>query len=42
MANQLPLGQASQQRRKWGLVVINSGSDLLRITAFGFILAYWT
>ena len=28
-------------QRKWGLVVINSSFDLVRLLIFSFILSYW-
>lgn len=37
----LQIGRVAWEQKKWGLVLINSSFDLVRLLAFGFILAYW-
>lgn len=35
------MGRVAWEMKGWGLVVINSGFDLVRLMLFGLILAYW-
>ena len=37
----LQIERVAWERRKWGLVVINSSFDLVRLLIFSFILSYW-
>ena len=37
----LQIGRVAWEGRRWGLVVINSSFDLVRLLMFGMILAYW-
>ncbi|MBT8400283.1 MAG: DUF1761 domain-containing protein [Rhodothermia bacterium] len=37
----LQIGRVAWEKKKWGLVLINSSFDLVRLLVFGFILAYW-
>lgn len=38
----LQIGRVAWEQKGWGLVAINAGFDLVRLLAFGFILAYWS
>jgi len=35
------MGRVAWEKKRWGLVLINSSFDLARLLLFGFILAYW-
>jgi hypothetical protein len=35
------MGRVAWEMKRWGLVVINSSFDLVRLLLFGLILAYW-
>jgi len=37
----LQLGRVAWEQRGWGLVVINGAFDLVRLSVFATILAYW-
>ena len=37
----LQIGRVAWEMRGWGLVLINSSFDLVRLLMFGMILAYW-
>lgn len=37
----LQIGRVAWEQKSWGLVLINSSFDLVRLLVFGFILAYW-
>ncbi|MDH3269678.1 MAG: DUF1761 domain-containing protein [Gemmatimonadota bacterium] len=37
----MQLGRIAWEQKRWGLVGINAGFDLVRLLMFAFILAYW-
>jgi hypothetical protein len=37
----MQMGRVAWEQKKWGLVAVNTSFDLVRLLAFGFVLAYW-
>lgn len=37
----MQIGRVAWEQKKWGLVLINTSFDLVRLLVFGFILAFW-